>query len=311
MTSCLIQPHSQAIREEDRGASYNIQNSSGEVVITCHHVFPGIDLVYHDAHIEEIDTTLSQKDTALLEISHCREGRVEQEIDEGFYYLAPGDTTIRCRSETQCQSVYPLCHYHGLSILIDCERAPHCLSCFLEDVNVSPKKLLERFCTDRTSYILRSDPAMEVLFSELYTVKSTIRKGFFKVKILEILLQLSQLELPQEKAPPYAKQQVKLAKNVRAYLTEHMDQKITIDQLAKRFHVSLTTLKNSFKGVYGESVYAYIREQKMHAAAIALKNEDATILEIAGRYGYENGSKFAKAFQTVIGMTPSQYRKTC
>ena len=46
----------------------------------------------------------------------------------------------------------------------------------------------------------------------------------------------------------------------------------------------------------------------MHSAAAMLKSTDFTILEIAGEYGYENGSKFAGAFKAVMGMSPDEYR---
>jgi AraC-like DNA-binding protein len=100
----------------------------------------------------------------------------------------------------------------------------------------------------------------------------------------------------------------KLAESVCDYLMECMDQHITIRQLSERFHVSQTHLKNNFKQRYGKSVYAYIRTEKMQAAAQTLRETNATVLEVAGCYGYSNGSKFAKAFHDVIGMTPKEYR---
>ena len=87
-----------------------------------------------------------------------------------------------------------------------------------------------------------------------------------------------------------------------------MDKRITLDQVSERFHVSGTQIKKSFKAVYGVSMYAFIRTQKMHSAAAMLKSTDFTILEIAGEYGYENGSKFAGAFKAVMGMSPNEYR---
>ena len=32
------------------------------------------------------------------------------------------------------------------------------------------------------------------------------------------------------------------------------------------------------------------------------------VLDIAGQFGYDNASKFAKAFRSVIGVSPSAYR---
>ncbi len=101
----------------------------------------------------------------------------------------------------------------------------------------------------------------------------------------------------------------KLAHEICRYLTEHMESRITIQMLSERFHVSGTGIKCAFKSVYGESVYAYIRKQKMLSAAKELKTTDKSVLEIAGSYGYDNGSKFAKAFRDCVGMSPLAYRK--
>lgn len=108
----------------------------------------------------------------------------------------------------------------------------------------------------------------------------------------------------------YSGNQVTLAKDAGRYLAQHMDRRVTIDELAEQFYVSPTQLKNSFKGVYGVSIYAYTRSQKMQAAACALRQTDDTVMQIAGRYGYENPSKFAKAFKDVLGVTPNEYRNT-
>ncbi len=48
---------------------------------------------------------------------------------------------------------------------------------------------------------------------------------------------------------------------------------------------------------------------KMLAAAKDLCTTNCSILEIAGKYGYDNGSKFAKAFGQSLGLTPGNYRK--
>ncbi|MDO4175460.1 MAG: AraC family transcriptional regulator, partial [Eubacteriales bacterium] len=102
--------------------------------------------------------------------------------------------------------------------------------------------------------------------------------------------------------------QVALAKEAGKYISNHMNRRVTIDELAEQFYVSPTQLKNSFKGVYGVSIYAYTRTQKMQAAACALRQSNDTIMQIAGRYGYENPSKFSKAFKDVLGVTPNEYR---
>ena len=65
---------------------------------------------------------------------------------------------------------------------------------------------------------------------------------------------------------------------------------------------------NRFKAVCGTSIYAFTKQQKMYAAAELLRTGDSTVLEIAGRFGYDNASKFAGAFRNVMGVTPNEYR---
>lgn len=88
-----------------------------------------------------------------------------------------------------------------------------------------------------------------------------------------------------------------------------MDTHITINSLALHFNTSSSTLKKTFRDAYGDSIFFCIRRQKMMSAAKILKDTNKTILEIAGDYGYENGSKFSAAFKKVMGVSPSEYRK--
>ena len=107
-----------------------------------------------------------------------------------------------------------------------------------------------------------------------------------------------------------SKSNEKLAHDIYRYLTDNMERRITLKMLSEKFHISGTSIKCAFKAAYGESVYAYIKKQKMLSAAKDLKNTDKSVLEIAGSYGYDNGSKLAKAFRECVGMSPLAYRKS-
>ena len=104
--------------------------------------------------------------------------------------------------------------------------------------------------------------------------------------------------------------QRKLAEGIRQYLLANLDRKVTITELADHFHVSETLIKSCFKGVYGTTVHAWFRTEKMKAAAQDLITTDLSVLEIAGKYGFDNGSKFAKAFSGVFSLPPSEFRLT-
>lgn len=280
--------------------------------ITAYSVFPGIQLVMRDIHSPHCRIT-QQSSSAILEISHCREGRLEYETGDRFCYLTPGDLAILHRHDTPYQTHFPLHHYHGLSVICNLAETPRCLSCFLADVTVSPHALADKFCAEDAFFVARSDARIGHIFSEMYHVPEDLKRGYFKVKVLELLLFLTALDITADESPQRSctRVQVELARDVCRYLTEHISDRVTLQQLAAKFHVSGTSIKNCFRTVYGTSVYGYIRTQKMQMAAELLRTDSATVTEIAGRFGYDNASKFASAFRTVIGASPAEYRMQC
>lgn len=300
-------PNKQALSSRDC-TILQTNDETGQVLLTDYRVFPGIHLIYKEVHAQSYQADWLPAEGQLV-IDHCQEGRMECVYGDHFFYLAPGDLSISLSRDRRQEPYFPHRHYHGISIVIDAQQAPQCLDCILDDINVRPSMLQKKFCTNNDFFVMRSRPWLEHIFSELYSVPDSIKKGYLKIKILELLLFLSSLPktVPKE-LPRYSPSQVLLAKKICQYLTQHMNTRITIAELAEIFHVSPTLLKNSFKGVYGVSVYAYIRAQKMQSAALMLRQTDLTILDIAGQYGYDNGSKFAKAFKDTMGVTPHQYR---
>lgn len=300
----------EVVRREDDCTVYRLTNDSGDVVMTSFEVFPGIALIYDDVHAQECSIGRAEIGD-IIEINHCREGRIECEFKDEFFYLSQGDVAISRKKDAGHDSYFPGSHYHGISIMIDVERTPDCFSCFLKDVEVRPSMLIDKFCSGDTCFVMRAKPELEHVFSELYCVPESIRKGYFKVKVLEILLFLSGVDPCDEQAERMCvpKSKVVLAKRVCRYLTQHMDSRFTVEQLSEYYRVSGTQIKSSFKSVYGTSMYAFVRTQKMQEAALILKRTNRTILDIAGQFGYDNGSKFAKAFRDVMGVSPAEYRE--
>lgn len=303
------------IQTVEHGESFSIyrsQDSTGDCEVTVYPVFSGIELVYYDVHMQSCDINLA-KGREMLIITHCQEGRIEFEYKNGEYlYLASGDLSIQKNTENIRHRYSPLSHYHGVSVAIDMNRVPRCFSCILDDVFVSPEELEMKFCSEKPYSIMRENISIEHIFSELYSVPENIRKGYHKVKVLELLLFLSGLEYKgeSEERRYFSRSQVTAAKEAKKYLLAHLDEHITITELADMLGISSTSLKICFKGVYGDTINGYITNCKMQKAASLLKNTDKSVLEIAGIVGYNNGSKFAGAFRRVMNKSPNEYRKS-
>lgn len=302
----------QTVEHLESCSVYRSQDSTGDCEITVYPVFSGIELVYYDVHMQTCDLEPT-KGREMLIITHCQEGRIEFEYKNGeFLYLAAGDLSIQKNTDNIRHRYCPLNHYHGVSVAIDMKRVPRCFSCILEDVFVNPQELEMKFCSEKPYTIMRENISMEHIFSELYSVPENIRKGYHKVKVLELLLFLSGMEYKgeTEERKYFSRSQVMAAKQAKELLTSNLEEHITISELAERLDISPTSLKICFKGVYGDTINSYITDYKMQKAASLLKNTDKSVLEIAGMVGYNNGSKFAGAFKKVMSKAPNEYRKS-
>lgn len=285
----------------------------GKVIIKTYQIFRGIQLIFTEAHMQNYTFDNNEKcSDAVFEVTYCKEGRIECSIKDKFGYLEPGDLAIVHSNDVSRESCFSFCHFQGISMRIDAEIVSKTMSHILEDIEVEPERLIQKFFRNENAFIVRSNLSMERIFEEIYDVSKKIENGYLKVKVLEILLVLSALETQEDELDvrTYSKTQVVLAKEVTEYLMRHMDVHITLEQLSEHFHVSGSHIKNTFKGVHGVSYYSYVRAQKMQSAAYMLENTDKSILEIAGEHGYENGSKFSSAFKNIMGMSPNEYRKS-
>ena len=112
-----------------------------------------------------------------------------------------------------------------------------------------------------------------------------------------------------EQGQPQYREQVEIIRQIHKQLTENLDQRFTIESLAKQYPMNPTTLKTVFKSVYGTTIAAHIREHRMAEAARLLRETDRSIAEIAGCVGYDSQSKFSAAFKEAYQLLPKEYRK--
>ena len=107
----------------------------------------------------------------------------------------------------------------------------------------------------------------------------------------------------------YTSPQVEIVRDIHKRLISNLQERPTIEELSKEYLINTATLKDTFKGVYGQPIGTYMKVYRMKQAAALLRQTQATIAEIASQVGYENQSKFATAFRDVMKIAPAEYRK--
>ncbi|MBP3489708.1 MAG: helix-turn-helix transcriptional regulator [Roseburia sp.] len=299
------------LAESEHCSVYQFRNDTGEGTITFYRVFPGVMLAYNDFHMRYYYSDFMPGRDVFC-IDHCREGRLEYPASKDAYsYVEAGDLKLDRRLTHTGRFEMPLSHYHGAMISFDMRTACESLREEMKDFPVDLRALQERYCSDIYPMVLHKDSSVEHIFAELYAVPEKIRLPYFKIKILELLLYLDALELPEnkEEKPYFYKTQVEKIKMLQQFLAEHMEESYTQEELSERFDIPLTPMKRCFKSVFGCTIGGWLLQYRMNQAAVLLKtSREMSVAEIAGRVGYDSPSKFALAFRRVMGMSPTEYR---
>lgn len=296
--------------DDDSCNRFHLENESGVGDITLYQVFPGIELVYNDMHMAYCNRN-QETSSSVLEINYCKEGRCECLFGEHQYcYMSAGDLSFCFLKDNAHQSEFPTAHYHGITVTIDFARITEEMKKILELLSVDLERIKE-ISRMQDFTIIRANPTAEHIFSELYTVPEKIRHGYIRVKVLEILLVLTGLEPGKNETERmhYSESQIEVIKEIHGFLVEHFNEHYTISQLSEQFEISPTVMKKCFKGVYGDSIYAYMKRYRLQVAERLLKESQLTVGEIAAQIGYLNPNKFTSAFCGEYGVPPTYYRK--
>lgn len=97
--------------------------------------------------------------------------------------------------------------------------------------------------------------------------------------------------------------------DVKEYLDAHLQEKITLDELAGRFYIDKYYLAKLFKQQFGISVMQYVMHQRITTAKRLLRFTDLPIEKVGQACGMEDGNYFARAFRKVEGCSPTEYRR--
>lgn len=93
------------------------------------------------------------------------------------------------------------------------------------------------------------------------------------------------------------------------YVEEHITDDITVNDVADRVCVSPFYFQKGFYMLCGCPLMEYVRNRRLSLAGGEMISGDATVLELAVKYGYESPDSFTKAFTRFHGCRPSSVRR--
>lgn len=93
---------------------------------------------------------------------------------------------------------------------------------------------------------------------------------------------------------------------IKKYVTDHIEEKLEVDDIAKEFYISSYYLSHQFKKETGFTLLQFITNQKVTAAKRMLK-KGYSVTDVAGRLSYNSDSHFISTFKKQTGTTPKKY----
>lgn len=142
-------------------------------------------------------------------------------------------------------------------------------------------------------------------------LEGAIGKAFLSAKCSELLALLAaSIEQQQKQQFVYCKtaydfERISFA---RDYLLQHYDVPPTLNELSLIAGMNEFKLKNAFREVYGNTVFAYLTDYKMELAKRELAAGAKTASELAYDLGYSSLQHFSKVFKKKFGFPPAAFK---
>ena len=95
--------------------------------------------------------------------------------------------------------------------------------------------------------------------------------------------------------------------NVKKYINEHVNEKLTLNKVAEEFHISPNYLSILFSKYNDTGFTDYINQRKIDEAKKMLAEGSLKIYEISNILGFESAFYFSRVFKKSTGYSPRDY----
>ena len=177
----------------------------------------------------------------------------------------------------------------------------------------SEQQLKEHFLLKNYTFCRKANlitAQQQQLIQEMLThpYQSNFAKQFIRIKAIELMITVFAGANNQINQVKWNQSDIDNMMALKEFLDLNYHQDLRIKTLCRQFGINEFKLKNAFKDLFGDTVFGYIRSQKMKKAQELLRNPDLEIKEIAFLTGFKYAHHFSKVYFDHYQIRPSEYR---
>jgi len=101
----------------------------------------------------------------------------------------------------------------------------------------------------------------------------------------------------------------RFGEQAQSYLREHLAEPLSLDDMARQFHLSRRYFGKLFRRATGQTPHAFLTDLRLHRAAGLLRDPALSIKQIAAQCGFDDPYYFSKVFKRQRGQAPSHVRR--
>lgn len=137
---------------------------------------------------------------------------------------------------------------------------------------------------------------------------SLVNEEILVLKLREIILLLSQTQSAETIQVILSRLFSPTAYTFRQIIEASLFSQVSVEELALKTNLSISSFKREFKKLYNDSPASYIKNKRLERAAELLLASDERITDIAFNCGFNDLSGFTKSFHDKYNVTPTSYR---
>lgn len=147
-------------------------------------------------------------------------------------------------------------------------------------------------------------PVVERFFRAADSAESPLRDARMHLALMSYIYELVALS---QRVPVRALSAAMA--QVLEYIDAHLEEKISVERLAREAALSVPRFKVRFRSETGFPPAEFVLRRRIERARQLLQDGEKTVLEVALQTGFCSSQYFASAFRRITGTTPTTFRE--